>query len=88
MLLGPGLLARVDLSPAQRVRVVVGHLVTPAARLPIPPTAELYTTNPPYLEAIRADRLRLMMDVRGGARPGRDAARCSLSSAALSGGVR
>ncbi|HEV8652160.1 MAG TPA: alpha/beta fold hydrolase [Actinomycetes bacterium] len=60
MLLGPGLLARVNLSPARRVRVVVGHLVTPTARLPIPLTPELYTTNPRYLEFIRADRLRLL----------------------------
>ena len=60
MLLGPGLLARVNLSPWRRVRVVVGHLVTPMARLPIPLTPELYTTNPPYLELIRADPLRLL----------------------------
>jgi acylglycerol lipase len=60
MLLGPGLLARVNLSPWQRVRVVVGHLITPTARLPIPLTPEMYTANPPYLDFIRADRLRLL----------------------------
>jgi alpha-beta hydrolase superfamily lysophospholipase len=59
MLLGPGLLARVNLSPGRRARVVVGHFVTPTARLPIPLTPDLYTTNPPYLDFIRADRLRL-----------------------------
>ena len=40
--------------------VVVGHLVAPTGRLGIPLTPELYTTNPPYLDAIRADRLRLL----------------------------
>jgi acylglycerol lipase len=60
MLLGPGLLARVNLSPWRRVRVVAGHLVTPMARLPIPLTPELYTANPPYLDLIRADPLRLL----------------------------
>src|SRR5918994_4187079 len=60
MLLGPGLLARDNLSPGQRIRVVVGHLITPKARLPIPLTPELYTANPPYLDFIRADPLRLL----------------------------
>ena len=60
LLLGPGLLARVNLTPAQGARVVVGHLATPKARLPIPLTPELYTATPHYLEVIRADRLRLL----------------------------
>jgi alpha-beta hydrolase superfamily lysophospholipase len=60
MLLGPGLLARVNLSRWRRLRVVVGHLVTPTARLPIPLTPELYTANPLYVELIRADPLRLL----------------------------
>jgi alpha-beta hydrolase superfamily lysophospholipase len=30
------------------------------ARLPIPLTPELYTANPPYLDLIRADPLRLL----------------------------
>ena len=60
MLLGPVLLARVNLPPGQLVRVVVGHLVAPAARIPIPLTPELYTANPPYLDFIRADQLRLL----------------------------
>jgi acylglycerol lipase len=60
LLLGPGLLARVNLSPARRLGVVVGHLVTPTATLPIPLTPELYTANPPYLDFIRADPLRLL----------------------------
>jgi alpha-beta hydrolase superfamily lysophospholipase len=47
LLLGPGLLPRVNLSPARRVRVIAGHLVTPTARLPIPLTPELYTANRP-----------------------------------------
>jgi acylglycerol lipase len=60
MLLGPGLLARVNLSPWRRARVIVGHLLTPTGRLPIPLTPELYTANPPYLDYIRADPLRLL----------------------------
>ncbi len=60
LLLGPGLLPSVSLSPARQVFVVAGHLVTPTARLPIPLTPELYTANPPYVDFIRGDRLRLL----------------------------
>jgi acylglycerol lipase len=60
LLLGPGLLPTVNLAPGQRIRVVIGHLATPMARLPIPLTPELYTANPPYLDFIRSDRLRLL----------------------------
>jgi alpha-beta hydrolase superfamily lysophospholipase len=60
LLLGPVLLPRVNLSPWRRVLVVAGHLVRPTARLPIPLTPELYTANPPYLDFIRADPLRLL----------------------------
>jgi acylglycerol lipase len=60
LLLGPGLLARVNLSATGRARVVVGHLLAPTARLAIPLTPELYTANPRYLDFIRADRLRLL----------------------------
>ena len=60
LLLGPGLLPVVNLSPWRRVRVVAWHVVRPAARLPIPLTPELYTANPPYRDYIRADRLRLL----------------------------
>jgi acylglycerol lipase len=60
LLLGPGLLPTVRLSPARQLMAVAGHLVAPTARLRIPLTPELYTTNPRYLEAIRADRLRLL----------------------------
>jgi acylglycerol lipase len=51
---------RVKLSPGFRFRVIVGHLVAPMAYLPIPLTPELYTANPPYLDFIRADALRLL----------------------------
>jgi len=60
LLLGPVLFPTVNLSPTRRVLVVVGHLVTPTARLPIPLTPELYTANPPYVDFIREDRLRLL----------------------------
>jgi acylglycerol lipase len=60
LLLGPGLLPRVNLSPTRQLFAVVGHLVAPTARLPIPLTPELYTANPPYVDFIRGDRLRLL----------------------------
>jgi acylglycerol lipase len=60
LLLGPGLLPTVNLAPGRRVRVVIGHLATPTARLPIPLTPELYTANLPYLDFIRSDPLRLL----------------------------
>jgi alpha-beta hydrolase superfamily lysophospholipase len=60
MLLGPGLLPRVNLSIPRRVEVVAGHLVAPTARVAIPLTPELYTTNPDYLDYIRRDPLRLL----------------------------
>jgi alpha-beta hydrolase superfamily lysophospholipase len=60
LLLGPGLLPTVKLSPVRQARVVAGHLVAPTARLPIPLTPELYTANPPYVDFIRGDRLRLL----------------------------
>ena len=60
LLIGPGLLPTVSLSPTRQLVAVVGHLVAPRARLGIPLTPELYTTNPRYLDAIRADRLRLL----------------------------
>ena len=60
LLLGPGLLPRVDLSTAQRAAVVAGHLVTPTAPITIPLTPELYTPTPRYRDFIRADPLRLL----------------------------
>ena len=60
MLLGPGLLPRVNLSLGRRVMVVAGHLVAPTSHLEIPLTPELYTSTPHYIEFIRADRLRLL----------------------------
>jgi alpha-beta hydrolase superfamily lysophospholipase len=60
LLLGPGLLPRVNLPPARRFGVIVGHLVAPTARLPIPLTPALYTANPPYVDLIQADPLRLL----------------------------
>jgi acylglycerol lipase len=60
LLLGPGLFPRVNFSPTRQLFVVVGHLVAPKARLPIPLTPELYTANRPYVDFIRGDRLRLL----------------------------
>jgi acylglycerol lipase len=60
LLLGPGMFPVVSLPPAQFLAVLAGHLVAPTATLPIPLTPELYTPNPAYVAAIRADRLRLL----------------------------
>ena len=60
MLLGPGLFPRVSLSPMRGVGVVLGNVVAPTARFPIPLTPELYTSNSRYVEFVRADRLRLL----------------------------
>lgn len=59
LMLGPGLLPRVELSVPRRLAVLVGHIVVPRAQVAIPLTPEQYTTNAPYLEFIRGDPLRL-----------------------------
>jgi acylglycerol lipase len=60
LLLGPGLLSRVNVTRSEQVAVLVGHSVAPTARVPIPLTPELYTATPRYLDFIRADPLRLL----------------------------
>jgi alpha-beta hydrolase superfamily lysophospholipase len=60
MLLGPGLLPRVDLSVSRRIAVLLGHVVAPTAPVAIPLTPEQYTTTPRYRSIIRADPLRLL----------------------------
>jgi acylglycerol lipase len=60
LLLGPGLLPRVNLSTARRLAVLVGQVVAPKAHIAIPLTPALYTTTPHYLEFIRSDPLRLL----------------------------
>jgi alpha-beta hydrolase superfamily lysophospholipase len=60
LLLGPGLFATVNLSPARLAAVVTGRFVRPTAHVPIPLTPELYTANPVYVAHIRADPLRLL----------------------------
>ena len=93
MLLGPGLLPTVNLTPVRRVRVIIGHLATPTARLPIPLTPELYTANRPYVDFIREDRLRLLEattrffweTARLDRRRGRDSAHLNLPLLVLQG---
>ena len=93
LLLGPGLLPRVNLTPVRRARVLVGHLATPTAHLPIPLTPELYTANPPYLDFIRSDPLRLLEataqffweTARLDRRRGRDSAKLELPLLLLQG---
>jgi acylglycerol lipase len=60
MLLGPGLLPRVNLSTARRVEVVIAHFVAPTARIAIPLTPEQYTPTSQYVDLIRMDPLRLL----------------------------
>jgi alpha-beta hydrolase superfamily lysophospholipase len=60
LLLGPGLLPRVNLTVPRRAAVLAGHLAAPRLRVAIPLTPQMYTANRPYLEFIRADPLRLL----------------------------
>jgi alpha-beta hydrolase superfamily lysophospholipase len=60
VLLGPGLFPRINLTFARQLGVVVGHTIAPTARIRIPLTPEMYTTDPRYLDAIRMDPLRLL----------------------------
>jgi alpha-beta hydrolase superfamily lysophospholipase len=60
VLLSPGLMPRVTLSPPQQLAVLVGHALAPRWRLPIPLTPEMYTRNPVYLADVRDDPLRLL----------------------------
>ena len=64
--------SRVKVSPGLRLRVLVGHLAAPMARLPIPLSPEQYTANPPYLDV----------------HPGRSAAAAGGHGPAVLGGVR
>jgi alpha-beta hydrolase superfamily lysophospholipase len=60
LLLGPGLIPRVTLPLPRQIEVIIGHLIAPTARVPIPLTPELYTTNRMYLDFIRNDEMRLL----------------------------
>ena len=60
LLLGPGLLPRVSLTLPRRAAALVGHVMAPRLRIAIPLTPQMYTSNRPYLEFIRADPRRLL----------------------------
>jgi alpha-beta hydrolase superfamily lysophospholipase len=59
VLLGPGLFPIVGLSGPRRAEVALTHRVAPLVPVPIPLVPEQYTSNPPYLDFIRADPLRI-----------------------------
>ncbi|HEX4517957.1 MAG TPA: alpha/beta fold hydrolase [Gaiellaceae bacterium] len=58
-LIGPALKAKVDLEPAEKLAVFRGRLREPERRIRIPLEAEMFTSNPPYLDFIREDPLSL-----------------------------
>ncbi len=60
LLLGPGLVPRVNLTLPQKLAVLFRHGSAPRAQLPIPLTPDLYTSTPEYREFIRADPYRLL----------------------------
>jgi acylglycerol lipase len=58
-LICPAMKPRVDLRPADKVRVLVGRAVRPRLPVRVPLTPEMFTDNPEYLEFIRTDPLSL-----------------------------
>jgi alpha-beta hydrolase superfamily lysophospholipase len=58
-LVTPALKAKVDLSPAEKAKVVVGGVLRPRAKVRIPLTPELFTRQPRWLAFIREDPLAL-----------------------------
>jgi alpha-beta hydrolase superfamily lysophospholipase len=59
VLVAPAIKAKVDLRLADKLRVVLGTMVRPKTRVPVPLTPEMFTRNPPYLDFIRTDPLTL-----------------------------
>jgi acylglycerol lipase len=55
----PALFAKVDVPPGDRLRVISGRVVSPMRPIRIPLDDEMLTRNPPYLEFIKSDPLRL-----------------------------
>jgi acylglycerol lipase len=63
VLLSPALKTRTDLSLRDKVKVLVGQMLSPASarawRVRLPLTPEMFTSNPTYLQFIREDPLAL-----------------------------
>ena len=59
VLVCPALFAKVDVPPADKLRVLAGGLVDSMHPIRVPLDDELFTDNPPYLEFIKGDALSL-----------------------------
>jgi alpha-beta hydrolase superfamily lysophospholipase len=59
MLVCPALFAKVDVPPADKLRVVAGRLASPMSPIRIPLDDEMFTSNPHFLEYIKTDPLSL-----------------------------
>lgn len=59
VLVCPALFAKVDVPPADKLRVLAGGLVASMQPIRVPLDDELFTDNPPYLEFIKGDALSL-----------------------------
>jgi alpha-beta hydrolase superfamily lysophospholipase len=59
MLVCPTLFAKVDVPPADKLRVVTGRLASPMRPIRIPLEDEMFTSNPHFLEYIKSDPLSL-----------------------------
>jgi alpha-beta hydrolase superfamily lysophospholipase len=55
----PAVKVNVDLTPVEKAKVVAGAVLRPRARVRVPLTPEMFTTNPRWLEFIRTDPLAL-----------------------------
>jgi acylglycerol lipase len=55
----PAIKVKVDLSPAEKLKVVTGRVVEPRWRVRVPLTPEMFTSNPEYLPFVRDDPLSL-----------------------------
>lgn len=59
VLITPGLRSRVDVSSAEKLKIVTLQALNPTSPVPTPIEPEMFTTTPKYLHYIREDPLRL-----------------------------
>ena len=59
VLISPALAAKVDLKPAEKLKVIVGGTLRPRSKVRIPLSPELFTRSPKWLQFIREDPLVL-----------------------------
>jgi acylglycerol lipase len=55
----PAVKVRIDLTPAEKAKVLAGTVVRPRARVHVPLAPEMFTSNPRWVDFIRTDPLAL-----------------------------